>query len=302
MNILKETKQHYFFVMIIEFIFLSCVYWYFFPFNFSSILAYLLAVFFYITGYRLWIRIFDNKKHLSLNPSEHFTTINFIVLLSVLTLNSIMTKTVYSLIFVYLSMLIIFIAYYIYKLQKQKKSPVPVSKVSPTLKVAIVLSCIFLLFDFIVYHAGKLNIQLVLYMPFLFLVLTFLLFVYTKVFEFKSFFAFILFFNIYITATIILALNSLFNNFFAVTVIFHFIIFISVLSFMSANSTLEQENFFTYGKNFISLLLLNVLLIIFSLTNILSFNFPNFFTSYVFFIAILFIAYFAVYNYKTYIN
>ena len=70
MNILKETKQHYFFVMIIEFIFLSCVYWLFFSFNFPAVLAYLLFLSFYFTGYRFWIKILNNKENLLFGASE----------------------------------------------------------------------------------------------------------------------------------------------------------------------------------------------------------------------------------------
>ena len=64
MKILEETKQHYFFVMIIEFVFLSCVYWLFFSFGFSSALAYLLFLCFYITSFRFWINILNKKENM----------------------------------------------------------------------------------------------------------------------------------------------------------------------------------------------------------------------------------------------
>ena len=150
MNFLKETKQHYFCVMIIEFIFLSCVYWLFFPFSFSSALFFLLATIFYITGYRFWIKVLNNKEHMLLYPSEHFTIINFIILLSILAFNSLSVNGFNDgMFFIYATVFTIFFSYYIYRLQKQKKSPVPASKFSSTLKSAIILGCIFLLFDFL---------------------------------------------------------------------------------------------------------------------------------------------------------
>ena len=303
MNILKETKQHYFFVMIIEFIFLSCVYWLFFSFNFPAVLAYLLFLSFYFTGYRFWIKILNNKENLLFGASEQAQIISFIVLLSVLILNSLSSKNFSgSMIYVYIALFIIFVSYYIYRLKKQKKSPIPVSKISSTLKATIVLSCIFLLFDFFVYRADKLTIQLILYLPFLFLVLTFLLFIYKKVFELKSFFAAILFFNIYIMSTIFLVLNCFSENIFSFTVFFHFIIFLSVIYLMKSNSTLSKEHDFVYSKEFMFLLLANIILIFLLLNNVFYFVFPEIFVSYTYFIAISLIAYIIYYNYIIYIN
>lgn len=303
MNFLKETKQHYFCVMIIEFIFLSCIYWLFFSFGFSSFLAYLVFLSFYITGYRFWINILNKKENLLLCPSEHFTIINFIIFLVILALNSLSGNGFHNgMFFVYTTILVIYVLYYVYRLQKQKKSTVPYSKISPTLKVAIILGCIFLLFDFFVYRAGKLNIQLILYLPFLFLILTALLFIYKKVFEFKSFFAAILFFNIYISATTLLALNCFSQNFFFLTIFFHFIIFVSVIYLLVANSTLSKEQSFIHNREFIYLLFANAILIFIFLNNIFGFIFPEIFVSYNYFIAILFITYIILYSYKSYLN
>lgn len=303
MNFLKETKQHYFCVMIIEFIFLSCVYWLFFSFSFSSALFFLLATVFYITGYRFWIKVLNNKEHMLLYPSEHFTIINFIILLSILTFNSLSVNGFNdSMFFIYATMFTIFFSYYIYRLQKQKKSPVPASKFSSTLKSAIILGCIFLLFDFFVYRAEKLNIQLVLYLPFLFLILSFLLFIYKKVFEFKSFFSAILFINIYISATVLLVLNYFSGNLFSLTIFFHFLIFTSAIHLMLVNSGLNEKQSFTQNREFLSLLLTNIILIFISLNNIFYFVLPEIFVSYTYFVAILFIIYIIWHNYKSYIN
>lgn len=303
MKILEETKQHYFFVMIIEFVFLSCVYWLFFSFGFSSALAYLLFLCFYITSFRFWINILNKKENMLLCESEHFTIINFIILLSILAFNSLSANGLHNGIFyIYASIFAIFFSYYIYRLQKQKKSPIPVLKISSTLKSAIALGCIFLLFDFFVYHNEKLNIQLILYLPFLFLILTFLLFIYKKVFEFKSFFAAILFFNIYVMATVFLVLNSFSNNLFSFTIFFHYMIFAATIYLMISNSTLSNENNFNQNREFIYLLFANIILIFISLSNIFYFPLPEIFKSYTYFISILFIAYIIWHNYKTYIN
>jgi len=303
MKILEETKQHYFFVMIIEFIFLSCIYWLSFSFKFSSALAYLVCTGFYITSYRFWIKILNKKENFLICSSEHFMIINFIIFLSVLTLNSLSAGSVSNAMsYVYATILGIFILYYIYKLRKQRKSPVPISAFSPTLKAAIVLGCIFLLFDFFVYRAEKLNIQLVLYLPFLFLILNFLLFIYKRVFEFKSFFAAILFFNVYIMGTVFLVLNCFTVSVFSLTIFFHLIIFISTVCLMISNSKLSKEETFTHNREFIYLLFANIVLIFISLNNIFYFSLPEIFKSYTYFISILFATYIIYHNYRTYLN
>ena len=302
MNLLKETKQHYFFVMIIEFIFLSCIYWLLFSFNFSSCLIYILSIIFYFTAYKFWINSFIKNEHLLLSPTEHCTIVNVLILLFILFINSLLFRDFYSnMIFVYSSIFIITLAYYIYRIKKQKKSQIPIIKFPATTKLLSILSCLFLLFDFYIYITGKLNIQLILYMPFLFLILTFLLFIYKKVFEFKSFFALILFCNIYILATIFLVLNCFSNNFFSFTLFFHFVIFLSVSYLVTANSILADKDFL-YGKEFMALVFINIFLISLYLTNILSFQIPSILISYNFFVAILFITYLTIYNYKNYIN
>ncbi|WP_372521015.1 hypothetical protein [Candidatus Ruminimicrobiellum ovillum] len=302
MNLLKETKQHYFFVMIIEFVFLSCVYWLLFSFNFSHFLVYLLALIFYFTSYKYWINILIKKENLLLSNSEHFTMISTIMLLIILLINSITNTGYYKdIIFIYGTILIIFIAYYIYRIKKQKKSQVPVIKFSSATKFLATLSCLFLVFDFYVYNAGKFSIQLILYIPFLFLILSFLLFIYKKVFEFKSLFALILFCNIYMLTTFFLVLNYISNNLLSFTLFFHFVIFLSISYLLIANSKLVKEDFL-YSKEFLSLISVNILLIFLYLTNILSFTIPPIIISYIFFVAILLITYLAIYNYKNYIN
>lgn len=302
MNLLKETKKHYFIVMIIEFMFLSCFYWLFFPFTFPSCLVYLLALVFYFTSYKYWINILIKKENFLLSNSEHFTMINIIILLFILLINSIITTDYYKdIIFICGTILIIFIAYYIYRIKKQKKSQIPVIKLSFTTKILAILSCLFLFFDFYVYNAGKFSIQLILYIPFLFLILAFLLFVYQKAFDFKSLFALILFCNIYMLTTFFLVLNYISNNLLSFTLFFHFIIFLSASYLLFTNSKLVKEDFL-YSKEFLSLISINILLIFLYLTNILSFIIPSIIISYNFFAAILLITYLAIYNYKNYIN
>ena len=302
MNILKETKQHYFFVMIIEFIFLSCVYWLFFSFNFPNCLVYILSVIFYFTSYKYWINILIKKENFLLSNSEHFTMISTIVFFFILLINSIINADYYKgMLFIYITTAMIFIIYYIYRIKKQKKSQIPTIKFSSVTKLLTILCCLFFIFDFYVFFTGKLSIQLILYMPFLFLILTFLLFIYKKAFEFKSLFALILFCNIYILATVFLVLNYISNNFFSFTLFFHFIIFLSTAYLAISNSNLVKEDFL-YSKEFLSLISINILLIFLYLTNSLSFIIPSIIISYNFFVAILLITYLSIYNYKNYVN
>lgn len=302
MNLLKDSKRYYFFVMLTEFTFLSCVYWLFFSLNFSCFLVYLLLSIFYFTAYKFWINLFIKKEHLLLSPTEHCTMINTIVLFFILIINSLIFPNSHgNIIFIYLVIFIIAVSYYIYIVKKQKHSQIPIPKLSAASKLLIILNCLFLFFDFFVYLTGKLNIQLVLYIPFLFLVLAFLLFIYKKTFEFKALFALILFCNIYILATVFLVLNYVSNNLFSFTLFFHFIIFSAASYLLTANSGLVKEDFL-YSKEFVALIYMNILLIFLYLTNILTFLFPSIIISYNFFAAILFITFLAIYNYKNYIN
>lgn len=303
MKFIAENKKYYFCVMVIELLLLSCIYWFFFDLTLSSFLVYFLSVSIYVTGYRYWITKFNKKEHFLIDGNERFTIINLIFLSFILSVNHILNPAFYNdMFYVYSLIFIIFVLYYVYRIKKQKKSSVPVIKFSITSKIVTVTSIVFLLFDFFIYLCSKSSIQLILYIPFLFLILMFLLFIYTKEFSFNSFFAAILFFNVYIISTILLVLNAVDNNFFSFTVIIHFIVFLSVLSLMNANSTETKDKSFAYGKELMCLLFANTVLIFISLNNIMSFQMPAIFLSYVFFITILFISYIVYHNYKMYIN
>ena len=302
MKIDVKSFKNYFYVTIIVFILLSIIYWLFFSLNFSIFLVYLLLSIFYFTVYKFQINSFIKKEYFLVSSTEHFAFINLLTFLFILFINSLFFRDFHrDIIFIYPFIFITILTYYFYKIKKQKESQITFQKKSTATKLLTILSCLFLLFDFIVYLTGKLNIQLILYIPFLFLIFTFLLFIYKKLFEFKSFFALILFFNIYILATALLVLNCFSNNLFSVTLFFHFIIFLSVSCLVTANSNLIDEDFL-YSKEFISLIFINILLIFLYLTNILSFIIPSILISYNFFVAILFITYLAIYNYKNYIN
>lgn len=303
MKLLQGTKKKSLAVIITGFIILSCLYWIFFSFSFSILLNYILLSVFYVTCYRLRLKTFEKKEHLLFDYIEQSALINTIFLFFVLILKTLTDTNGYkSIIWIYTSILIILFLYYIYKLKKQRKSPLPTQKISSTTKATNILICIFLLFDFFVYNSGKLSIQLVLYMPFLFLILTVLLFIYKKVFAFRSFFALILFCNIYMCSTGFIVLNYALNNSFALTILFHFMLFTAASFMIHANSELSKDDDFIYAKEFIFLLFINIILIFISLTNIFAFVIPQIFISYTFFIAILFIAYILYYNYKIYIN
>ena len=129
MNLLLENKKNYFIVMITELIMLSCIYWFFFTFCFSTFLVYLLAASFYITEYRFWLKIFKEKKHLIFDNNEHFLLFNIIVLAIILAINSLLpSHQKISMFFVFITISIIFICYYIFRLNKQKSSPISITK------------------------------------------------------------------------------------------------------------------------------------------------------------------------------
>lgn len=305
MNLLAENKKYYFSVMLVEFVLLSCVYWYFFSFTFSSLFVYLLSASFYITGYRVWLTVFKRQQHLLFNSLEQFNILSFIMLVYILALNSLVSKELFLMSFIYFVIMIIFIAYYIFRIKKQKKSVIPAQKLSPTDKVLIIMCSIFLLFDFIVWNFNRMSLPLVLYLPVLFAILTLLLFIYKKEISFNSYslFSFVLFGNIYILSSILLVLNYINNNFFTFMILIHFILFSSIFSLFTINSTKAKQDEFVYNKKtFLSLVFINIILIFISLNNILSFQMPQIFISYLYLVTILLITYVAYYNHKIFIN
>lgn len=303
MNLLVEDKKHYFSVMLLEFTLLSCIYWYFFSFCFSSFLVYLLSLTFYITGYKFWLCIFREQKHLLFDNCEQFKVLSYIILAFILALNSLFSKDLFLMSFIYLLVLIIFIAYYIFRIKKQKKSVIPIQKFSSTTKVLTIMFAIFLLFDFVVWISGRMSIQLILYLPILFIILTFLFYIYKKNFSLNSLSSIILFANIYIISTILLVLNCIHNNFFTFMVLIHFVLFSSIVSLFTINSNEnEEDNLLIAKEKFMSLIFSNIILIFISLNNILSFQIPQIFLSYLYFIAIIFITYIAYYHYKIFAN
>ena len=299
MNLLLENKKNYFIVMITEFIMLSSIYWLFFTFCFSSVLVYLLATSFYITEYRFWLKIFKEKKHLIFDNNEHFLLFNTIILNIILAINSLLPPNqMISMFFVLITISIIFICYYIFRLKKQKKSTVSTTKFCGIYKFISIMSSIFLVFDLIVWICDRMNILLLLYIPILFGIFTLLFFIYKKEFYFNSILPVILFLSVYILSSTLLVLNSIITNFFTFTIIVHFIIFSSIFNCFMSNSTLTKNDEILYRKNIMSLIFANIVLIFICLNNILLFQLPQIIVSYLYFITIILINYIAYYNYK----
>lgn len=299
MSFLEESKKNYLFVVVTAVIVLSCIYWMFFDFKFSSLLVYVLAAGSYITMYRVWLKIFEKKEHLLFHPMEKFAVMGMIFLSFVLTANAYINSMLLpDMFYVYLLILFIFVFYYIFRLKKQKKSPVPLKVFSSAAKILTAMCGIFLIFDLLVFFSGKFSLQLILYLPFLFLILSFIVCVYKKFFKFNSFSSLILFFNIYIMATLLLVLNFISFKFFSFTVITHFIIFAAAVFVMMINSA-EKEDFESfYSMEFMALILLNVVLIFISLNNLLPIRLPDVFISYLYFVSIIFISFLGWENYK----
>lgn len=299
MNIINsQSPKYYFTIMIVELTLLSIIYWLFFNINFASISFYILFVIFYITGYILWKNICQRKENLLFSPLEHYCIINIFTLLVIFFINSLFDNSLFLMSLIYLLFLIIFVFYYIFRLNKQKKSLVEIQKVSSYTKSLIVMNVIFLIFDLIVYRYNKLQIQLVLYIPILFAMLTFLLSIYKKVLSFKSLMAFLLFLNVYIISTFLLVLNYLNNNLFAFLVLIHSILFFATVCLFKINSIETDKQDFYYSHNLFSLLFANMIIIFISLNNILSFQIPNMFASYLYFAVLSLVAYLVYCIYK----
>ena len=299
MNIINSTdSKYYFYVMITEAIILSVIYWLFFSLNFSSAAVYVLSVIFYITGYLLWKHIRQQNEHLLFNPLEHYLIINIITLLCTFFISSLLTKEVIVMVPIYLLLIFVFISYYIFRLKKQKTSAVAIPVISSFTKFLIIMNVMFLLFDLIVNLCNRLQIQLILYMPILFAIFTFLLSIYKKQLSFKSLMSFVLFFNVYIISSLLLVLNYIHYNFFTFLVIIHSVLFFATVCLFRINSVETDEKYFYYNYNLFSLIFTNVIIIFISLNNILSFNMPNMFTSYLYFVVLAIITYLVYCIYK----
>jgi len=299
MNLIYSTdSKYYFYVMAAEAIILSVFYWIFFSLSFASVATYILSVIFYITGYLLWKHIRQQNEHLLFNPLEHYLIINIITLLCIFTINSFFNRDILLLIPIYLLLVFIFISYYVFRLKKQEKSIVPIPIISSYTKALIVMNIVFLLFDLIVYLCNRLQIQLILYMPILFAIFTFLLSIYKKQLSFKSLMSFVLFFNVYIISSLLLVLNYIHYNFFTFLVIIHSVLFFATVCLFRINSVETDEKYFYYNYNLFSLIFANVIISFISLNNILSFNMPNMFTSYLYFSVLAVITYLVYSIYK----
>ena len=299
MNLINSTEpKYYFYVMITEAIILSVIYWLFFNLNFSSAAVYILSVIFYITGYLLWKHIRQQNEHLLFNTLEHYLIINVITLLCTFFISSLLTKEVIVMVPIYLLLIFIFVSYYIFRLKKQKTSIVAIPTISSFTKILIVMNVMFLLFDVIVHLCNRLQIQLILYMPILFAIFTFLLSIYKKQLSFKSLMSFVLFFNVYIISSLLLVLNYIHYNFFTFLVIIHSVLFFATVCLFRINSVETDEKYFYYNYNLFSLIFANVIIIFISLNNILSFNMPNMFTSYLYFVVLAIITYLVYCIYK----
>ena len=257
-----------------------------------------MSVIFYITGYILWKNILQRKEHLLFNPSEHYLIINVITLLLILLINSFSSKDLIPMIPMYLLLAIIFVCYYIFRLKKQTKSTVKIPEVSSYTKSLIIMNILFLLFDLIVYMCNKLQIQLVLYIPILFTIFTFLLSIYKKQLAFKSVMSFLLFFNVYIISSLFLVLNYIHTNLFTFLIILHSILFFTTVCLFKINSVETDDKDFYYNNNLFGLLFSNIIIIFISLNNILSFAIPQIFTSYFYFCVLVIITYLVYCIYK----
>ena len=298
MNLLAENKKQYFIIMLFELAILSCVYWMFFDFKFSSLIVYILAVGFYFTMYRIWLRIFDRKENFLFPPVERFSVISVMFLLFVLAVNSFDLTKYTDMFCVYTALFFIFLLYYMFRKKKQKKSPVSEIKFSLTMEILTAMCGMFLFFDLLVFIYDRLSLQLILYLPFLFLILSFIVCIYKKTFTFNSFSSLILFLNIYVMATLMLVVNYINFNYFSFMAIIHFILFSAAILVMLSNSYENESVDSQNSLENMALIFLNIVLIFISLNNILSMRIPEIFTSYLHFISILFVCYLGYKNYK----
>ena len=294
-----KFTNNYLFVALTEYIILSTVYWLFFSFDLFTTVTYLLCSVCYFTAYILWNNeiLLKNKKFL-ITDSEHFFMTGIVCLLFIFILNSFCDKNLYTMIPVYSVFLAMFILYYVYRIKKQKSFLKTNFQNSPALKFLIIMNFVFLIFDFFVNKYNALQIQLMLYIPVLFGIYTFIIFIYKKEISFKSFVSLAFLVNIYIISTVILVLNFIGNNFFTFTLIIHFILFCSIANFFLINSknNIDEENFGKY--NLVGLFFPNVILCFIVLNDVACLNAPNILANYTLLVSALLITYLSRCIYK----
>jgi len=297
-----HNQKNYLIIMFLELVFLSIVYWCFFIPNISSILVYAASTFFYITGFNFWMQKYKKNEHFSIDFTEHFIMNNSIVLLILITIKSFMKTELINIAISYIAIIIIFIAYYSYRIIKQNKEVTNIIKISPSFKLLTIVSIILLYLDFISLLYGKLTLQLIIYLPIFFILICSITLVFSKEISFKSIISFLLFANAFFISIFLLILNYQSNNYFTFLLIIHFILFASSICFFKLNSNFSDKKDIYCKNEFIYLLFFNTVLLFISLNNILSFEIAKGFTIYIFIVIISFIIYLAYHNYKILIN
>ncbi|MFA7074351.1 MAG: hypothetical protein WC234_04075 [Endomicrobiaceae bacterium] len=291
-----RNQRYYAIIMLLEFAFLSFVYWHFFNLNINSASAYTVSVFLYITCFVFWMQKYKQNEHVSLDFSEHLIINNTIAIFTLIAINNLINSGLNGTTICFVSIILIFAAYYVYRIKTQKT--LKNTGIDSTFKLIAAVSILMLCLDFIFYLYEKLTLQLILYLPIFFILICCIVIVFSKEISFKSIISLLLFSNIFSVASFLLVLNYQTGNCFSFLLIIHFILFSSSACFFKLNNSDSTNRSLYYKAELLALLFFNAALIFISMNNILSFEIPIQFSTYIYVSTIFFTVYLVYYNYK----
>jgi len=302
MNLCLHSKKHYSAVMLLEFVFLSIVYWHFFSPDAGSISVYAVSVLFYITGFNFWILKYIKNEHFLMDFTEHFIINNFIAMLAIITIKLFADSGFSAVTAGFSAIILIISAYYMYRIRRQKEIIKNAVKIPVHFKLITLVSILIMCLDFIFFIYGKLSLQLSVYLPIFFILICCIIILFSREISFKSIISLILFSNIFFISSFMIVLNHQNGNYFVFLLIIHFILLSSSACFFKLNNNFSESKDICYSNEFISLLFFSTALIFIFINNILSFEIPKQFVTYISVFVIFFVCYLVYYNYKILAN
>lgn len=291
-----HNQRYYAVVMLLEFAFLSVVYWCFFNLNINSASAYIISTFLYMTCFLFWIQKYKTNEHMSFDFSEHLIINNIIAVFTLITINDFINSGMTKATIWFILIILIFVSYYFYRIKTQKT--LQSTGIDSSFKLIAAVNILMLCLDFIFYLYGKLTLQFIIYLPIFFILICCIVIVFSKEISFKSIISLLLFSNIFSVSSFLLVLNYQAGNFFSFLMIIHLILFVSSAYFFKLNNSSSDSRTVYYKNEFLALLFFNTVLIFISINNILSFEIPVQFSTYIYVSTIFFTVYLFYYNYK----
>ena len=186
--------------------------------------------------------------------------------------------------------------------EREKEIIKNAAKIPVHFKLITLVSILIMCLGFIFFIYGKLSLQLSVYLPIFFILICCIIILFSREISFKSIISLILFSNIFFISSFMIVLNHQNGNYFVFLLIIHFILLSSSACFFKLNNNFSESKDICYSNEFISLLFFSTALIFIFINNILSFEIPKQFVTYISVFVIFFVCYLVYYNYKILAN